>query len=213
MPVLIDVNAETELARIDRDYEKGVPLIIPKEQQAEVVYTSYISMNKDRADWQPEGEWMQQVTTDLTAGSRRQPRLLVAGLDGEPRPLSIDDGLIVTLVATMSRIVGILPGRTPMSLDEVDMYLDANPEEDVPTFQEWQFRVTHVAKTDGPEGRANMLRSEEKKRISSQTEMIDTFTEMFKAGFASIGAQGIGAPDLSKAIEAGKAAGVIKKES
>lgn len=182
MPVLIDVEKELPLAPEDRDMESGVPLILTKEQQGEVVYTSYISTNKDKADWQPEGEWLKEVTTDLAAGTRRQPRLMVPGIDGEPRPVSIDDGLIIGLKGTMSRIVGILPGRAPMTLDEVDAYMDANPDQSVPTYQEWSFRVDYVKKTDGPQARANMFRSEDKKRMESQADMFKAFAELFRMG-------------------------------
>lgn len=182
MPILIDVAKEVQLSPEERDLESGVPIILTKEQQGEVVYTSYISTNKDKADWQPEGEWLKEVTTDLAAGTRRQPRLMVEGLDGEPRPVSIDDGLIIGLKGTMSRIVGILPGRAPMTLDEVDAYMDANPDQSVPTYQEWSFRVDYVKKTNGPEARANMFRSEDKKRMESQADMFKAFAELFKMG-------------------------------
>ena len=182
MPILIDVAKEVQLSPEERDLESGVPIILTKEQQGEVVYTSYISTNKDKADWQPEGEWLKEVTTDLAAGTRRQPRLMVQGLDGEPRPVSIDDGLIIGLKGTMSRIVGILPGRAPMTLDEVDAYMDANPDQSVPTYQEWSFRVDYVKKTNGPEARANMFRSEDKKRMESQADMFKAFAELFKMG-------------------------------
>ena len=182
MPVLIDVEKEEQLGIEERDLESGVPLILNKDQKGEVVYTSYISMNKDRADWQPEGEWLKEVTTDLAAGTRRQPRLLVKGIDGEDRPVSIDDGLIIGLKGTLSRIVGILPGRAPMTMEEVDAYMDANPDEQVPTFQEWSFRVDYVKKTDGPQARANMLKSEEKKRVESQADKFKAFAELFRMG-------------------------------
>ena len=182
MPVLIDVEKETKVG--EWDLETGVPLILTKEQEGEVVFTSYISMNKDRADWQPEGEWLKEVTTDLASGTRRQPRLTVPGIDGKPRPVSVDDGLIIGLVGTLNRIVGIMGGRAPMSMEEVDAFIDANPDEQIPTFQEWQFRISYVKKTNGPEARANMLKSEDNKRTESQSDMFKAFAEMFKMGMA-----------------------------
>jgi len=202
MPVLIDVEKEEKLGVEERDLESGVPLILTKEQEGEVVFTSYISTNKDRADWQPEGEWMKEVTTDLASGTRRQPRLTVMGIDGDPRPVSIDDGLIIGLKGTLGRIVGIMGGRAPMSMEEVDAYIDANPDEQVPTFQEWQFRVAYVKKTNGPEARANMLKSEDKKRIESQSDMFKAFAEMFKMGMAQQSGQPL-APDAQDLLNMG----------
>tara|TARA_R100000664_G_scaffold26571_1_gene36812 strand:- start:9320 stop:9961 length:642 start_codon:yes stop_codon:yes gene_type:complete len=202
MPVLIDVEKEEKLGVEERDLEAGVPLILSKEQEGEVVFTSYISTNKDRADWQPEGEWMKEVTTDLASGTRRQPRLTVMGIDGDPRPVSIDDGLIIGLKGTLGRIVGIMGGRAPMSMEEVDAYIDANPDEQVPTFQEWQFRVAYVKKTNGPEARANMLKSEDKKRIESQSDMFKAFAEMFKMGMAQQSGQPL-SPDAQDLLNMG----------
>ena len=200
MPVLLDVEKEVKVG--ERDLETGVPLILTKEQEGEVVFTSYISMNKDRADWQPEGEWLKEVTTDLASGTRRQPRLTVPGIDGRPRPVSIDDGLIIGLKGTMSRIVGIMGGRAPMSMEEVDAFIDANPDEQIPTFQEWQFRIAYVKKTNGPEARANMLKSEDKKRTESQSDMFKAFAEMFRMGMAQQGGQEI-SPDAQAMLNMG----------
>ena len=200
MPVLIDV--EKEQTGGDWDIEKGIPILLNKDQKQEVIYTSYISTNKDRADWQPEGEWFEQVTTDVSHGRRRQPRLTVPGIDGTPRPVSVDDGLIIDLIGTLNRIVGILPGRAPMSMEEVDAYLDANPDENIPTFQEWQFRISDIKKTNGPEARANMLKSEEKKRTESQADMFQTFAELFKMGMNMQQGQEL-SPDAQRLLNAG----------
>ena len=202
MPILIDVEKEQKVSVGERDLETGVPLILTKEQEGEVVFTSYISMNKDRADWQPEGEWLKEVTTDIASGTRRQPRLTVEGIDGRPRPVSIDDGLIIGLVGKMSRIVGIMGGRAPMSMEEVDAFIDANPDEQIPTFQEWQFRISYVKKTNGPESRANMLRSEDKKRTESQSDMFKAFAEMFKMGMAQQSGQPL-SPDAQELLNMG----------
>jgi len=74
MPVLLDVNKEVEVET--KDYEKGVPLQLTPEQKGEVVMTKYVSTNNLVADFQPEGEWVFQVTSDVGGGNRRE-RLLV----------------------------------------------------------------------------------------------------------------------------------------
>ena len=155
--------------------------------------------------------YTKEVTTDLASGTRRQPRLTVPGIDGRPRPVSIDDGLIIGLKGTMSRIVGIMGGRAPMSMEEVDAFIDANPDEQIPTFQEWQFRIAYVKKTNGPEARANMLKSEDKKRTESQSDMFKAFAEMFRMGMAHQGGQEI-SPDAQAMLNMGieKAVGCKK---
>ena len=203
MPVIIDVEKEQDIGVAKRDLESGVPLILSEEQQGEVVMTSYISMNQNKADWQPQGEWLEEVTCDLTSGTRRLPRLLLK-TEGNSRPVGIDDGLIIGLRGTMSRVVGIVPRLPPMSEQQVDEYLDSNPGEDVEMFQEWQFRVSYVKKTDGPEGRYDLTRSEEKKRIESQADMFAAFAELFKMGFAAQQGQAI-SPNAQALLNAGLA--------
>ena len=177
MPVLLDINKEVEVET--KDYEKGVPLQLTPEQKGEVVMTKYVSTNNLVADFQPEGEWVFQVTSDVGGGNRRE-RLLV-GTEGEPRGMQIDDGIYATLVGTMDGRMGILPGRPPMNEAEVDAYADQTGE-NVPVFQQWNFRVKEAFITNGPEARANLARSEDQKRASSQADMYSAFSEMYQAG-------------------------------
>ncbi len=100
-----------------------------------------------------------------------------------------------------------------MTLDEVDAYMDANPDEQVPTFQEWSFRVDYVKKTDGPQARANMLKSEEKKRVESQADMFKAFAELFRMGGNMQQGQEL-SPNAQQLLNAGmEVAGGSKKGS
>ena len=177
MAVLLDINKEVKVE--ERDLEKGIPLQLTPEQKSEVVMTKYISTNNLVADFQPEGEWVRQVTADVGGGNRRER--LLATTEGEPRGLQIDDGIYVTLVGTMDDMVGILPGRPPMSDVEVDAYSDQTGES-VPMYQCWNYRVREACVTNGPEARANLARSEDQKRASNQADMYEAFKEMYQAG-------------------------------
>jgi hypothetical protein len=214
MPVLLDFEKEVEIE--EKDYEKGVPLQLTVEQKSEVVMTKYISTNNLVADFQPEGEWVRQVTADIGGGNRRER--LLANANGEPRGLQIDDGIYVTLVGTMDGLVGILPGRPPMSDVEVDAYTDQTGES-VPLYQQWNFRVRDAFITNGPEARANLARSEDQKRASSQADMYDAFKDMYQAGseqqselfgqmlsFFKQNEQNEGAPSMEQVIDAAKGA-------
>jgi hypothetical protein len=203
MPVLLDFEKEVEIE--EKDYEKGVPLQLTVEQKSEVVMTKYISTNNLVADFQPEGEWIRQVTADIGGGNRRER--LLANANGESRGLQIDDGIYVTLVGTMDGLVGILPGRSPMS------------GESVPLYQQWNFRVRDAFITNGPEARANLARSEDQKRASSQADMYEAFKDMYQAGseqqselfgqmlsFFKQNEQNEGAPSMEQVIDAAKGA-------
>jgi hypothetical protein len=214
MPVLLDFEKEVETE--EKDYEKGVPLQLTVEQKSEVVMTKYISTNNLVADFQPEGEWIRQVTADIGGGNRRER--LLANANGESRGLQIDDGIYVTLVGTMDGLVGILPGRSPMSDVEVDAYTDQTGES-VPLYQQWNFRVRDAFITNGPEARANLARSEDQKRASSQADMYEAFKDMYQAGseqqselfgqmlaFFKQNEQNEGTPSMEQVIDAAKGA-------
>ena len=120
MAVLLDISKEVKVE--DRNLENGIPLQLTTDQKSEIVMTKYVSTNNLVADFQPEGEWIRQVTADVGGGNRRER--LLATTEGEPRGLQIDDGIYVTLVGTLDDMVGILPGRPPMSDAEVEAYAD-----------------------------------------------------------------------------------------
>lgn len=177
MAVLLDINKEVKVE--ERDLESGIPLQLTTEQKSEVVMTKYVSTNNLVADFQPEGEWIRQVTADVGGGNRRERLLAVT--EGEPRGLQIDDGIYVTLVGTLDDMVGILPGRPPMNDAEVEAYADQTGES-VPMYQCWNFRVREACVTNGPEARANLTRSEDQKRASNQADMYEAFKDMYQAG-------------------------------
>ena len=163
--------------KVEVNLSNGIPIVLTEEQKNIIVLTKYVSTDPIHADWQPSGEWFEQVTTDV-GGGRRRPRILVSRDDGSSSGVNTDDGLIIDLVGTMTRVVGILPGRPPMSEDEVDSFVEAT-EEPVPLFQQWDFRVSRVLKTDGPIARFNLTKSEDQKRIQSQADMFDAIKRAF----------------------------------
>lgn len=197
MPVLLDVGEEQQVEGI-KDYSNGVPLVMTSKIQGEVVMTRYISTNPAKADWQPSGEWREQVVADVGRGN--VARITVPGLDGEPRAVAIDDGLIIDLVGVMTKVVGIIPGQAPMNETEVEDYIAAT-DQPVPTFQQWDFTVANVAKTDGPAARLNLAKSEEQKRAQSSATMYEAIAKAFQEGMGQ--QSGELAPSAQKALSAG----------
>tara|TARA_R110002096_G_C14377926_1_gene705441 strand:- start:167 stop:823 length:657 start_codon:yes stop_codon:yes gene_type:complete len=177
MAVLLDVKNEVTVE--NRDLEKGIPLHLTQAQKSEIVMTKYISTNNLMADFQPDGEWIRQVTADVGGGNRKER--LIVNTESDPRGLQIDDGIYVTLVGTMDDMVGIIPGRPPMSDLEVESYADQTGD-NVPMYQCWNFRVREACITNGPEARANLARSEDQKRASNQADMYEAFKDMYQAG-------------------------------
>ena len=206
MPVTIDM--ETQVDPSDHDLENGVDLVLDDAARGQVVMTKFITTNPNRYGFRPEGEWIDQVTTDV-GGGKKSARILTTGLDGQPRSVNIDDGLIIDMVGTLTRVVGLLPGRPPLDESEIDLYIEQT-DEPVPLFQQWDFRVTRVRKTNGPEGRLSLTRSEEQKRLKAQTEMLDTqaemmeaFRQMFSAGAQQLNSDGELAPKAQAALNDG----------
>jgi len=179
MAVTLDVDKLVEPEGYN--LETGIPLILAETMMSEVVMTKFVTMNENRFGFRPEGEWFDQVTTDI-GGGKKSIRIQIQGEnDAAPRAVNVDDGLIIDLIGTLTRIVGLMPGRPPMDESEIDLYSEQT-EDQVPLYQQWDFRVKGVKLTNGPQGRVNLTRSEDDKRIKSQSDMFDAFKEMFKLG-------------------------------
>jgi hypothetical protein len=204
MPVMIDVEKEAEVpVGMSFNLEDGIPLILTKDQKDEVVLRKYISTNGDRADWQPKGIWFEQVVSDVGGtGRRRRARITLAGLSGEERSVMPDDGLIIDLHGTTRRNVGILPGRSPMDEEQIDAYIDQT-DELVPTFQEWEFRVVRVLKTNGPEGRAMLAKSEDQKRKTAEAGMFEAIQKAFEQGQIAANSGGNISPNAQETFDEG----------
>ena len=177
MPAVIDMMKEVAIPKEQRNLESGVHLELG--EQRDVVLTKFVSTDPKRACWAPEGEWEDEVTVDV-GGGRRSVRIGVRKPDGELRSVNIDDGLIIRLYGTMSRIVGMLPGQPPMDEAAVEAYIDQT-EKQVPLFQQWDFRVKWVKKTNGPEARFALHKSEDQKRQQSQTDLFEALKQMFQS--------------------------------
>lgn len=179
MAVVIDTKKEVETDI--RDLENGVELVLTDGNKKEIVMTKFVTTNPNRFGFKPEGEWFDQVTTDV-GGGRKSVRLQVAGEnEAAPRAVTVDDGLIIDLIGTLTKVVGLMPGRAPMSEIEVDMHIEQT-EEMVPLYEQWDFRVARVLLTDGPEGRIMLNKSEDQKRSTAEARMFDTFAKMFQTG-------------------------------
>lgn len=180
MPVLAPVEEARNVQ--GGDYEKGVEIPLSEEQKRQIVLTHHIINGTTMAAFRPEGFWFEQVTTDVARDPTRS-RIQVEDLNGEPRGVQVDDGIVIDLMGTMDRLVGILPGRAPMSEDEVDSHIDVTGD-NVPMFQQWNFRVTKMLLTSGPAARENLTRSEDQKRAQSQADMYTAFKDMYAEGTA-----------------------------
>jgi hypothetical protein len=194
-PVVLDPVHEAE-TKGEKDLAMGVELALTAAQKSAVVMTKYTSTDPLRADFQPDKLWYEQIVADTALPGARRARIQGLGISGEPEALNVDHGIYIDLHGTNSSQVGILPGRPPMSEDEVDAYMDSNPAENIPMFNKWEFRIHKAFKTDGPQGRIDLVRSEDQKRKASQTEMYDSFTGMFQK-MMSVMAAGQDAQNLS----------------
>lgn len=197
MAVLVDVSREGSVEK--RDLTSGVPLILGEDSK-QVVLTKYISNDSKHADFAPQGEWFEQVVVDV-GRKGKEAKIVVKGDDGELRGITLDDGLIIDLVATMSGLWGVLPGMPPMDAGAVEEF-EAATEKKVPLYQRWDFRITRILKTNGPELRSQLARSEEQKKQASQAEMFNAFTAMFKGIGEQLVSQGNPAPSAQEIVAA-----------
>lgn len=197
MPLTID---PTKTKTNDGNLHKGVPLVLTKEQRDHVVMSKYISMNSMLADWQPEGKWFEQVVADINRSG--VDRLQIEDEDGNAVKLTDDHGLIVSLEGTLDKVVGIVPGVPVMDEEAAEEYREATGAP-VPMYQKWDFRVTEVLKTCGPQDREALARSEDQKRQDSESSLLETLTKVFKTGAMRAAEEGELAPSVQSVVDKG----------
>lgn len=203
MPLVLDREAEVSIEG-RKDYSKGVPLALTPEQLDTVVLTKYISTDSQVADWEPGEVWFEQVTADI-ASPGRPSRITMEGLDGKQQGLTVDNGVILDLHATMNGVFGVIPGQPPMDEAAIDIYIDQG-NDPPPTFQRWEFRLTRALLTDGPAAREAQMRNEDQKRSDSQSEMFEVFTQLFQQltdGQKVANSQGELAPSMEAVMKEG----------
>ena len=69
--------------------------------------------------------------------------------------------------------------------------------------------MSRVLKTDGPQGRISLARSEDQKKNDSQSEMYDSIADAFTQGFKQLLSQGNISPSADQVVEAAKTKGLI----
>ena len=196
MPVELSTKDTPLVATEKQNPSKGIPIPLTDEQKSTVVMSKFISNNSKKADWEPADVWIEEVVSDVLKG--RNARIMVDGHAVTP-----DDGLIIRLEGRFAGLVGILPGQPPMDEAAVETYQETTGGEPVPMYQRWDFRIVSVLRTDGPQAREALTRTEDQKRLNAQTEMYQAFIKLFQQGAGVLAAQGRTAPNAEEVLKAG----------
>jgi len=178
----------------------GVKLDLTAEQRNKVVMSKYVNTDSHVADWEPEGEWIEEITADLPVGRRQRPRFGVEE-DGETRSLNADDSLIIGLIGTPTGIRGIVDGM-PVPEEEAENREDLTGQSLMRVTQ-WDFRISYILKTNGLQERIDLHQREDTKRKKAEERMFDSVSAAFAEGLSKVqGEGGELAPSADQLIKA-----------
>lgn len=155
----------------------GLDLTLTSDEMSRVLYEKLESHNPDISDTDHGEMWEEEFISHA--------KLKIPGLDGQPRSLSADDGIIV-------RTVGRPDGHVFIDMANMRFLNDEEAERELevfgreyPRFVRYLFRLDRVIITDGPQQNAALQLNEEQKVQSQKTELISAITE----AFAEVGRQ------------------------
>lgn len=184
--------------------EMFVHLDVSREDKHTVIYRKFIS-NDPMNDFIPEkGKKWKQVSVGLPKAllelARRNPnfqqRMLRENPDGSTKILGEDDGMIIHYEGKYVGDRYMDRGRI-VTDEDAEVMMEAGNT--LPVFAMWEFCISDVIATDGPQRREGLLLSHEQKAAHEREGM---FTAVRDA-FASLVPQGV--PRTLEEAEAGEA--------
>lgn len=166
-----------EQLELNKPTADGVEIPLTQKQKGEIVLRKYENLDTTISDVRHSDEWFEQLVADIPMGRSKRPRIsLEEGKSG--RSITSDDGLIIDIKGTPDGVFGYFNGAYHDE-DATEAYEETNDEEVIRSMR-WNFRVSRVLQTNGPELRDRHFRTEEAKAEETKTEMF----EVIKAAFA-----------------------------
>jgi hypothetical protein len=154
----------------------GVDLPIPADYAQRPLFTKFKSLIPDRQGFMPDGDFYEEITTS--------PAFHVDLGSGAAVPLHADHGLILCLAGKRRGIVGTYESQYFRDEDEIDTYEEQFPSRRVSRFYAYDFYITRVVATNGPELRAKLHRLPEEQQADAMTRMLS----QLEGAFSAIGA-------------------------
>jgi hypothetical protein len=180
----ITLNPAGKGVQDPRRAEMFVNLDLSKPDLDFVVYRKFVS-NHPENDFVPQREkvWAQTsvgMPKALLELARKNPnfrhRLFTESADGTTAILGEDDGMIIHYSGTFAGDRYLDRGRI-VSDEEAEVMMEAGNT--LPQFSMWEFRISDVIATDGPQRRADILQSNDQKAARERESMFTAVAEAF----------------------------------
>lgn len=172
MPVTLDNSSPLTGSR--SALSDGIPMELTQTIKDTKVLTKWESMNLELSDTKHNGQWHIILTASPTTPMGRA----LIGLESG-NPVSEDDGLIIKLEGKNRGEVGITGDGRELSFEEADEQ-HARSGRPIPRYIAWDFYVTSVLRTNGPEQRFNLLKSAEEQKEEQMGEMAKAIRDAFQ---------------------------------
>jgi hypothetical protein len=134
---------------------------LPEGIKRQIVYRRYESQNPGITDIIRGEIWNEQFTAVDQLG------------------LTEDDGCIIDLVGHRVGEVGITDRGEVLSMEQVEMREEANPNVLIQRHSQYAFTIKNIEKTNGPALRFNLLKTAELQKAEKETELVDTLKKVF----------------------------------
>lgn len=171
MPVTLDNSNPLTGSR--SELSDGIPMDLSQTVTDTRVLTKWESKNRELSDTLHREQWHIILTASPTTP---MGRALINLNSGET--VSEDDGLIIKLEGKNRGEVGITGDGRELSFEEADDQ-HARSGKPIPRFTAWDFFVTSVLRTNGPEQRFNLLKSAEEQKEEQMGEMAKAIRDAF----------------------------------
>ena len=148
----------------------GIEMPLGEGFKNQTVYTKYESLDTMLSDTFHREPWIEEATIPPSRRSGK-PRIFAGGRDGT-EGINVDDGRIFRFNGHLRGVVGI------MNEEEADDMEEATDEE-VPRYHAWDFKVSSVKITNGPELRHNLQKAPDDQRQEEFAQMAAAIKEAF----------------------------------
>ena len=164
-----------------RTRDKYEVVTLSKDQFKMPIYRKMESMNPEICDTQHDinEPWVEQFS-DIPPTLKRlgiAPRIEI-GAGNNTRPLSEDDGYILTFHGTFDRECAFIDKRI-VNMEEADEMIELGQIDDYDRYNLWVFRIFEVVKTNGPELTRQKQELEEVQKQRSEDRLMGTIEKAF----------------------------------
>jgi len=149
-----------------------------------VIYRKLENLNPEISDTyhDPDKGWYEEFTDVPLNIKDLKPRMHVEDETGGINPLGLGDGLIIGFTGTCAGERGMTKDGSVITVEEAEEMAEiSNTDDAVKMFNLWEFRITKLVRTNGPELTLRAYKSEEERRSENESAIVDSVEKAFLA--------------------------------